>query len=733
MLGRLTGDHRGRDRRRAGRALRRVARAHAGPARPAVHRGRAAHAVGQSAHRGVAGRAVRGQGGAGQGARRAGRPALARRRGDVGEHGRPHLEVRGTRRRPRGAARRHVAGTSRSATTAASPRRWSSPRASPRGDDGDRPPHGGGGPGRRGAAARRRHPRARSCSGPPPGWPPSASACSAASTAAASPCSSARATTAATPCSPVRSSPGRGARVTAVLLDPERAHAAGLAALRRDGRTRAAGRQSPGPSTGSPAPTWCSTACSASAAGAGCARTPPTSPAPPPTAPGLTVAVDVPSGVDADTGAVDGRGLPGHAHRDLRRGQARPGRGGGPRLRRRGAPRRHRPGPHLPPATAFRLTDADVAARLAPPSAGDDKYSQGVVGIVAGLGDLSRGRRAVHRRRAAHPARAWSATPGRRPTASGPRGRRRSSPTAGPADAGRVQAWVVGPGMGTDDDARSVLAEVLGTDLPVVVDADALTMLARGAGPRPRPHGAPTVLTPHDREFARFGAEPGGDRVGAARRLAADLGCAVLLKGDATVVADADGTAFVNATGTPWLATAGTGDVLSGHRRRAAGHRPARRARRAPSPPTCTAGPGSSPPSADRCSPATWSADCPRRSAGCAGSRGAAWETRRRDATAAGPRRGGRRPRRHRRQHRGAPRARRPPADGRGQGRRLRPRPGPGGPRRAGRRRGLPRRRRPRGGAGAARRGHHRAGAGLAARPGHRLRRRRSPPTSRSR
>jgi hydroxyethylthiazole kinase-like uncharacterized protein yjeF len=132
-----------------------------------------------------------------------------------------------------------------------------------------------------------------------------------------------------------------------------------------------------------------------------------------------------------------------------------------------------------------------------------------------------------------------------------------------PADAGRVQAWVAGPGMGTDDDARSVLAEVLGTDLPVVVDADALTILA--ADPAlVRDRAAPTLLTPHDREFARFGTEPGPDRIGAARRLAADLGCAVLLKGEATVVADAGGTAFVNATGTPWLATAGTGDVLAG-------------------------------------------------------------------------------------------------------------------------------------------------------------------------
>ena len=72
------------------------------------------------------------------------------------------------------------------------------------------------------------------------------------------------------------------------------------------------------------------------------------------------------------------------------------------------------------------------------------------------------------------------------------------------------------------------------------------------------------MLTPHDREFERFGPAVGADRIGAARRLAADLGAVVLLKGDATVVADPDGTTFVNGTGTPWLATAGTGDVLSG-------------------------------------------------------------------------------------------------------------------------------------------------------------------------
>jgi hydroxyethylthiazole kinase-like uncharacterized protein yjeF len=126
--------------------------------------------------------------------------------------------------------------------------------------------------------------------------------------------------------------------------------------------------------------------------------------------------------------------------------------------------------------------------------------------------------------------------------------------------------------MGTDDAAADVVAELLATDLPVLLDADALTLAAR----RPelvRDRRAATVLTPHDREFARFGSVGGGgaggdgvgaDRIGAARRLAADLGAVVLLKGAATVVAAPDGQAFVNGTGTPWLATAGTGDVLSG-------------------------------------------------------------------------------------------------------------------------------------------------------------------------
>jgi hydroxyethylthiazole kinase-like uncharacterized protein yjeF len=352
----------------------------------------------------------------------------------------------------------------------------------------------------------------------------------------------------------------RGARVTAVLTDPDRAHPEGLTALRRSGgRVLDAGAEATAVigradlvldgilgigGRGGLRP-GAAGLVRAAADGAG-----------------ITVAVDVPSGVDADTGAVDGPAFPamhtvtfGAVKRGLVVGEGR-GAAGQVHLVDIGL------GADLPPATAFSLTDADAAARLDPPTAGDDKYSQGVVGIVAGsatypgAGVLCTG--AALRTRPGLVRYAGTAADGVRaawPEAIVISGR--------PADAGRVQSWVVGPGTGTDDAARSVLAEVLGTDLPVLVDADALTLVAT-APSLVRDRGAPTVLTPHDREFARFGAEVTSDRIGSARRLAADLGCVVLLKGDATVVADEAGTVFVNGTGTPWLATAGTGDVLSG-------------------------------------------------------------------------------------------------------------------------------------------------------------------------
>jgi NAD(P)H-hydrate epimerase len=129
----------------------------------------------------------------------------------------------------------------------------------------------------------------------------------------------------------------------------------------------------------------------------------------------------------------------------------------------------------------------------------------------------------------------------------------------------RFQALIVGPGLGqappTVAAVRRLVAEA---PVPLVLDADGLNaldgdldLLAR------RPAG--TVVTPHAGEYARLAGEPvGEDRVAAARRLAERAGAVVLLKGSRTVVADPTGRAAVNPTGGPWLATAGTGDVLSG-------------------------------------------------------------------------------------------------------------------------------------------------------------------------
>jgi hydroxyethylthiazole kinase-like uncharacterized protein yjeF len=134
--------------------------------------------------------------------------------------------------------------------------------------------------------------------------------------------------------------------------------------------------------------------------------------------------------------------------------------------------------------------------------------------------------------------------------------------------AGRVQAWAAGPGMGTDENAARLLREVLAQNVPVLVDADGLTLLAAERGLVPRQ--APTLVTPHAGELARLlGADPAdveARRLEHVRRAASELGVTVLLKGSTTVIAEPrDGApVFVNPTGTPWLATGGTGDVLSG-------------------------------------------------------------------------------------------------------------------------------------------------------------------------
>jgi ADP-dependent NAD(P)H-hydrate dehydratase / NAD(P)H-hydrate epimerase len=135
----------------------------------------------------------------------------------------------------------------------------------------------------------------------------------------------------------------------------------------------------------------------------------------------------------------------------------------------------------------------------------------------------------------------------------------------------KCKAVVIGPGLGTDPDtAKEIRAVVAGATVPVVIDADALTALGEAGAARALlgRRSAPAVLTPHDGEYARMaGKPPGGDRLDASRRLAEATGAVVLLKGPLTAVAApvaAGADVLLAGAGRTSLATAGSGDVLSG-------------------------------------------------------------------------------------------------------------------------------------------------------------------------
>ncbi|WP_338906908.1 NAD(P)H-hydrate dehydratase [Streptomyces nigra] len=352
----------------------------------------------------------------------------------------------------------------------------------------------------------------------------------------------------------------RGAGVTAVLLSPERAHPGGLTALRK------AGGRSVGADVGGELVERADLVvdgvvgiggkgglrpeAAALAHAAERARVP-------------VVAVDLPSGVDADTGEVRGTAM--RADLTVTFGTHKPGLLIDPAREHAGVVRLVDIGLTLPhdAVELEALQHADVARLLPVPAAESDKYRRGVVGIAAGS--------------ARYPGAAVLAVSGALRGGAG--AVRYVGPAAdaviarfpetlvsdrGPAKAGRVQAWVVGPGAG--DDAATV-AEVLAADVPVLIDADGLRLADREAV---RARTAPTLMTPHAGEAAALlgvtREEVEAARLTSVRELAARYGATVLLKGSTTLVAGAGGTGpvRVNPTGTSWLATAGSGDVLSG-------------------------------------------------------------------------------------------------------------------------------------------------------------------------
>ncbi|MGW4199883.1 NAD(P)H-hydrate dehydratase [Streptomyces sp. NPDC004726] len=355
----------------------------------------------------------------------------------------------------------------------------------------------------------------------------------------------------------------RGAGVNAVLLAPGRTHPGGLAAL-----TGAGGRIADDPfealaaadlvldgitgigGKGGLRPDAVPVARAARGSGA------------------VVVAVDLPSGVEADSGEVRGDAL--RADATVTFGTYKPGLLIDPAREYAGTVRLVDIGlgAHLPSVPGLEsLQHTDVAGLLPDPAVQSDKYRRGVVGIAAGsarypgaavlavAGALRGGAGAV--RYVGHPADAVIARFPETLVHAGP-----------PAKAGRVQAWVVGPGLGDDLDP---VHEILDSDVPVLVDADGLRALDESAL---RDRAAPTLLTPHAGEAAALLGvtrdEVESARLASVRELAARFGATVLLKGSTTLIAppgvhrSSGPPVRVDPMGTPWLATAGSGDVLSG-------------------------------------------------------------------------------------------------------------------------------------------------------------------------
>ena len=270
----------------------------------------------------------------------------------------------------------------------------------------------------------------------------------------------------------------------------------------------------------------------------------------------VVVAVDVPSGVDVDTGEIAGA----HVRADV---TVTFGTHKGchlldPAAQACGVVTLVDIGLDLPEAEITALQADDVARLLPVPEPFDHKYTRGVVGVRAGS--------------AMYPGAAVLCTSG---ASSGLAGMVRYVGEAADAvrarhpgivaGAGRVQAWVVG--SGGDDEAADGVAHALADGLPTVVDADGLRHVPRGSA-SPGVGHRPLVLTPHAGELAAL-LDVEREAVEArqlehARRAAEEYDAVVLLKGRHSLTVAPDGRARVTTSGLPWLAVAGAGDVLAG-------------------------------------------------------------------------------------------------------------------------------------------------------------------------
>lgn len=259
----------------------------------------------------------------------------------------------------------------------------------------------------------------------------------------------------------------------------------------------------------------------------------------------FVLAIDIASGVDADTGAAAGAVL--RADATLALGALKRG---------------HVQGAGLSASGALLLDPIGIPVesgvgmlgrpRIGAPGSDDHKYTRGLVGIQGGaMAGAARLAAAAAARGgagyvvlASDDARVPFDAVVHRET----------------IDAEKAAAVLIGPGLGRGDDAKAAVREWLASDRPLVLDGDALALLSVEALAA---RTTPTILTPHGGEFERLFGPVDGDRIAATLDAARASGAVIVHKGAATIIAAPDGRAWV-AHPSSWLSTAGTGDVLAG-------------------------------------------------------------------------------------------------------------------------------------------------------------------------
>ena len=265
--------------------------------------------------------------------------------------------------------------------------------------------------------------------------------------------------------------------------------------------------------------------------------------------PSTVVAIDIVSGVHADTGEALGRPLP--ATRTISFAAAKPGQvlGAGGAL-----------------SGVLEVVDIGIAVaspwhltappRLQPLSHDTHKYQRGHVLVVEGG---SRGAAALAGLAALRSGAGLVTLAGNGTQLPALALMRRHDEDAFPLLADpRLKAVVIGPGLVDKARGQDWLRRLRGGARPLVIDAGALSLLDGG------PIGPPAVLTPHEGEFVRLFGPIGSDRIVAVQAAARQVGAVVLLKGPASIIAAPDGQVAINAHASPSLATAGSGDVLAG-------------------------------------------------------------------------------------------------------------------------------------------------------------------------